>query len=267
MAKTGKPGRNGASGSGPATEAQPAGAAPQFPLFYRSLSPVDATRHGDKSLKARIGYGFARGTHAVLLNGGEFETAARHYPIVFAPAPQSAALAVLGVRPNTNLFVDAKDDWRVGSYLPAYVRRYPFIFHESEDHQRYTLCVDEASGALEDNGTRPLFAGGKPTELTQHALQFCTAFQRDHLATREFVTDLGERGLLVPNEAAITLAAGERLTVTGFHIIDRDRFAALPDSAILEWRRKGWLGWAYAHFISQGSWPALADLAAATTAA
>src|SRR5882672_10350200 len=118
MAKTGKPGRNGASGSGPATEAQPAGAAPQFPLSYRSLSPVDATRHGDKSLKARIGYGFARGTHAVLLNGGEFETAARHYPIVFAPAPQSAALAVLGVRPNTNLFVDAKDDWRVGSYLP-----------------------------------------------------------------------------------------------------------------------------------------------------
>lgn len=253
MATTGTPGRDGAAG--------------QLPLFYHSLSMVDSTQHGGKSLKPRIGYGFARGTHAVLLNGSEFETAARHYPIVFAPAPQSAALAVLGVRPNTNLFVDAKDDWRTGSYLPAYVRRYPFVFYESEDHQRYTLCIDEASSTLEDNGTRPLFADGKPTELTQNALQFCATFQREHLATRDFVTDLDERGLLVPNEAAITLMSGEKLTVTGFHVIDLDRFAAMPDSAILEWRRKGWLGWAYAHFVSQGSWSALADLAAAMTAA
>jgi len=32
---------------------------------------------------------------------------------------------------------------------------------------------------------------------------------------------------------------------------------------ILEWRRKGWLAWVYAHFISQGSWALLADLAGA----
>src|SRR5271154_5201425 len=99
MTTTGKPGRNGAVRSGPAAETLSAAAPPQLPLFYRSLTAVDPTRHGGKSLKTRIGYSFARETHAVLLNGGEFETAARHYPIVFAPAPQSAALAVLGVRP------------------------------------------------------------------------------------------------------------------------------------------------------------------------
>ncbi|HTZ77452.1 MAG TPA: SapC family protein [Stellaceae bacterium] len=257
MATTGKRGRNG--GTEPASAATP----PQLPLFYRELTVVEPGRHAGKSLKTQIGYGFARNTHAVLLNGAEFETAARHYPVVFAPAPQTAALAVLGVRPNVNLFVDAREHWRSGTYLPAYVRRYPFIFHESADHQQFTLCIDEASGALEDGGARPLFVDGKPSELTQNALQFCTAFQRDHLSTRAFVTELEERGLLVPNEAAITFASGEKLTVTGFHIIDRDRFAALPDSAILEWRRKGWLAWVFAHFVSQGSWSLLADLAGA----
>ncbi|HUN46918.1 MAG TPA: SapC family protein [Stellaceae bacterium] len=262
MATPRKPGRNGPAeaGAAPAAETAPA-AAPQLPLLYRSLSMVEAARHGGKSLKSQIGYGFARGTHAVLLNGNEFDAAARHYPVVFAPAPQLAALAVLGVRPNINLFIDARDGWRPGTYIPAYVRRYPFIFHESDDHQQYTLCIDEASGALEDGGARPLFVDGKPTELTQNALQFCAAFQRDHVATRAFVTDLDERGLLIPNEAAITFVSGEKLTVTGFHIIDRDRFAALPDSVILEWRRKGWLAWVYAHFVSQGSWSLLADLA------
>lgn len=262
---------SGTSAATPASTGSPAGGAgapdPRFPLFYRGLTPLDAARHTGKSLKQRIGFDFARAGHAVLLNGNEFEVAARFYPIVFTPAPASAALAVVGVRRDRNLFVDASGDWRPGSYIPAYIRRYPFIFHESADKQQYTLCIDETSGALEDGGDRPLFSGGKPTPLVQDALKFCAAFQRDFAGTHEFVDQLSERGLLIPNQADITLNSGEKLSVTGFHIIDRDRFAGLPDSAFLEWRRKGWLAWVYAHFMSYGNWSALVDLAGAAAKA
>ena len=240
---------------------------PRFPIFYRSLTPIDGARHGGKSLRQRIGFDFARGSHAVLLNGTEFEAAARHYPIVFTPSPQAAALVVLGVRRDENLMVDANGDWRPGSYIPAYVRRYPFIFHESTDKQQYTLCIDETAGALEDTGDRRLFADGKPTEIVQSALQFCAAFQRDYNSTHDFVEQLSERGLLIPNQAEITLNSGEKLSVTGFHVIDRDRFAGLPDSAFLEWRRKGWLSWVFAHFISNGNWSGLVDIAGALSKA
>lgn len=233
----------------------------RFPIFYRSLTAMDAVRHAGKSLKRRLGFDFARASHAVLLNGSEFEAAAHHYPIVFTPTPAASALCVLGVRRDINLFVDANGDWRPGSYIPAYIRRYPFIFHESADKQQYTLCIDETSGALEDGSDRPLFVEGKPSEIIQSALQFCGAFQRDYNNTHDFVEQLSERGLLIPNQAEITLHSGEKLAVTGFHIIDRDRFAGLPDSAFLEWRRKGWLLWVFAHFISHGNWPALVDLA------
>jgi hypothetical protein len=239
----------------------------RFPLFYRSLTPIDAARHSGKSLKRRIGYDFARATHAVLLNGSEFDAAARFYPIVFTPSPASAALAVMGVRRDCNLFVDASGDWHPGSYIPAYIRRYPFIFHESADKQHYTLCIDETSGAIEDGNDRPFFSGGKPTPIVQDALKFCAAFQRDFTGTHDFVEQLSERGLLIPNQAEITLNSGEKLSVTGFHIIDRDRFAGLPDSAFLEWRRKGWLPWVYAHFVSHGNWSALVDLAGAAVKA
>jgi SapC protein len=240
---------------------------PRFPLFYRSLTPIDAARHAGKSLKRRLGFDFARSSHAVLLNGSEFEAAARFYPIVFTPAPASAALAVVGVRRDRNLFVDADGDWRAGAYIPAYTRRYPFIFHESADKQQFTLCIDETSGALEEGNDRPLFNGGKPTPIVQDALKFCAAFQRDFTSTHEFVDQLSERGLLIPNQAEITLNSGEKLSVTGFHIIDRDRFAGLPDSAFLEWRRKGWLPWVYAHLVSHGNWSALVDLAGAAAKA
>jgi hypothetical protein len=238
-----------------------------LPLFYRSLTPIDAARHGGKSLRRRIGFDFARSSHAVLLNGSEFEAAARFYPIVFTPSPAAAALAVVGVRRDRNLFVDTAGDWRPGAYIPAYIRRYPFIFHESADKQQYTLCLDEASGALEDSDDRQLFRGSKPTPIVQDALKFCAAFQRDFTGTHEFVEQLSERGILIPNQAEITLNSGEKLAVTGFHIIDRDRFAGLPDSAFLEWRRKGWLPWVFAHFVSHGNWSALVDLAGAAAKA
>ena len=265
--KAGMGGSSTAS-AGPDPATPPPAAAPpaseaRFPLFYQSLTPIDAARHSGKSLKRRIGYDFARGSHAVLLNGSEFEAAARFYPIVFTPSPASAALAVVGVRRDRNLFVDASGDWRPGSYIPAYIRRYPFIFHESADKRQYTLCIDETSGAIEDGNDRPFFSGGKPTPIIQDALKFCAAFQRDFTGTHDFVEQLSERGLLIPNQAEITLNSGEKLAVTGFHIIDRDRFAGLPDSAFLEWRRKGWLPWVYAHFISRGNWSALVDLAGA----
>ena len=233
----------------------------RLPIFYKDLKPLDPARHGGKSLKKRIGFNFSKDTHAVLLNGTEFEAAARYYPIVFTPSPGPAALSVLGIRRETNLFVDANGDWRPGVYIPAYVRRYPFIFHESPDKQQYTLCVDESSGALEDGKERPLFVDGKPAEAVNGALQFCAAFQRDYLSTRDFVEQLSDRGLLIPNQAEITLNSGEKLAVTGFHVIDRDRFAGLPDSVFLEWRRKGWLAWVFAHFVSHGNWAALVDLA------
>ncbi len=102
------PSKGGSKSQSPGTAAQgtssgpddaagsPIGAAePRFPLFYRSLTPIDAARHGGKSLKRRLGFDFARSSHAVLLNGSEFEAAARYYPIVFTPSPAAAALSVV----------------------------------------------------------------------------------------------------------------------------------------------------------------------------
>jgi len=233
----------------------------RLPLFYHSLTAIDAGRHGDKSLKRAIGFRFAKAAHAVLLNGPEFELAARHYPIVFTSQPQVMALALLGLKPEQNLFVDANGDWRPGTYVPSYVRRYPFILHASPDQQQFTLCVDETSGVLEDGADRPLFIDGNATDTLRSALNFCGAFHNDFNATREFADELGERGLLVPNQADITLPSGEKLAVGGFDVIDRGRFAGLPDSVFLEWRRKGWIAWAYSHFQSHGNWPGLVDMA------
>jgi len=242
-------------------EIVPEAPADQTPLFYRQIAALDAGRCAGKSLKTTIGFDFARNTNVVMLNAAEFEQAARTYPIVFASTPNPAALAILGLRQAENLFVDADGAWRPSTYIPAYVRRYPFIFHRSADGQQFTLCIDEAAGALEDGSERPLFVDDGPSEIAKGALEFCAAYQRDNEATREFVKELAKNQLLVPNQAQVTLPGGENLALAGFELIDRAKFDALPSFVLTDWRRRGWLGLAYAHFISLGSFADLVERA------
>ncbi|MHB1218041.1 MAG: SapC family protein [Alphaproteobacteria bacterium] len=231
-----------------------------LPVFYRRPMPLDPGRHGAMSLKRMTNFSFARKTNSVPLNGVEFPFAMRHYPIVFTAGDQPNPVAVLGVRADKNLFVTEWGGWEDGLYVPAYVRRYPFIFMEEGGSDRLILCIDEATDLLTTDSKRPLFADGKPTDVVTHALDFCTEFQAQHAATAEFGRALAAHDLLIPNRADVSLISGEKLSLGGFRIIDESRFHALPDDVFLDWRKRGWLHLVYCHLMSSINWGRLADL-------
>lgn len=233
--------------------AAPAQANPQF---YKQPVAVNRERHGGKSLRD-AGYAFAAGANAVALNAVEMAHAARSYPVVFATSAPAFPIAVLGLRENENLFVNADGSWRGGAYVPAYLRRYPFIFAQTPGSNQLTLCVDEAAPHLVDGSDRPLFADGKPTDHTDNALKFCVAFEAEREKTVPFAKALEASGILVENRADVNLSSGEKLHIGGYRIIDQAKFDALPDATILEWRRNGWLAPIYGHFVSLGCWQAL----------
>lgn len=233
---------------------------PALPVLYRRPQPLDPGRHGAMSLKRMTSFSFARETNSVPLNGIEFPFAMRHYPIVFTAGDQPSPVAVLGVRTDKNLFVSEWGAWTDGLYIPAYIRRYPFIFMEEGGGDRLVLCIDEASELLTNDTKRPLFADDKPTDVVTHALDFCTEFQAQHAATAEFARALVAHDLLVPNRADISLVSGEKLSLGGFRVVDEARFHALPDDVFLDWRKRGWLHLVYCHLMSSINWGRLADL-------
>jgi hypothetical protein len=250
------------SGSANGVSANGAAAAPEsrLPVFYRRPRPLNAALDAGHSLKSAGSYGFARGTNSVVVNTIEFPFAMRCYPIVFTTSAPRAAVAVLGLVDGENLFLSEVGAWTADCYVPAYVRRYPFILMEQPGSSELLLCIDDASGLVGAGEERPLFADGKPTPLVQDALKFCSEFQAQHKATVEFVGALAEHQLLAPNEARITMNSGQLLTLRGFDIIDEAKFNALPDDVFLDWRRRGWLHLAYCHFMSMANWGRLVDM-------
>ncbi|MBV8394249.1 MAG: SapC family protein [Alphaproteobacteria bacterium] len=235
-----------------------------LPLFYKKPRPLDPRVHSKVSLKSDISLDFARAANAIPLAAVEFPAASGHYPIVFAA---DTTLAVVGLDPAQNLFIDEHGRWSAGCYVPAYVRRYPFIFLEANrEQQTFALCIDETGDVLEPGQERPLFdADGKQTDVTQTALRFCAEYQRDQQATLAFVQALAALDLLIDRNANIALPSGRKINLAGFRVVDEARFNALPDTVFLEWRRQGWLGLVYAHLLSMGRWAKLGELAAAAT--
>lgn len=234
---------------------------PGLPLFYKSPAILDAERHKEKSLKKNFGPGFAKDANAVPLNMIEMPQAAPYYPIVFTGGETATPVAILGLRDHENLFVDDKGDWLRDTYIPAYIRRYPFILVQSEDGDRFTLCIDETDDIVLDDKSQPFFdEDGQPSNLTKNAIEFCKSYQTAAGQTEEFSKAVHEAGILADRRADANLADEQRVSLSGFRVIDEEKFAQLDDKTFMEWRKKGWLPFIYAHLLSNVNWQRLRNL-------
>lgn len=228
-----------------------------LPLFYQNPVALDSTRHAGAGIKMSFGLGFAAKVNAVPINIVEFPQACHYYPIAFSPDASATPVAIVGIRNEENLFVNKKGEWNTeeAPYIPAYVRRYPFIFSEIPGMDRFSLCIDDAPQIIEQNAAHKFFdAEGKPTELTNNALEFCKSYHVASQQTLEFCKQLNDSGLLVPREAQIQVADGRKMNFTGFRIVDEAKLAQIDNDTFIKWRIMGWLPFIYAHLFSGAQW-------------
>lgn len=239
------------------------GAAPQLPPLYKGLAPLNAQQH--RALRIRdVGYGFAAHLPAVPLTMEEFPVAARHMAVVFATQPPHLPLAILSAARESNLYVDATGRWRENTYIPAYLRRFPFLLvRVSPQNEELALCLDPSAPQFSETEGEPLFdAEGKPTPMANRAFEFTRAVEAAFLRTREFVEGLTMLGLLAP--AAIQFEHGGRaMRVDGFHAVQKEALMKLNGEQLVMLRDKGWLEPIHAHLFSVAALPGLTQQQAA----
>jgi SapC protein len=234
----------------------------QLPLFYKQPRPLHLTNHADLCIKHPINYSFAASTVAVPVLLGEFLTAGRDYPIVFGPGDIPAPVVFMGVNKTDNLFVNPDGSWAEGAYVPAYVRRYPFLLVDAGQTKRRVLFVDESSENVTHGKGNALIVDGKPSQIAQNAIKFCEAYLTDQEGTKQFCEALVAHNLLEPRNITLSLPGNRKIMLQDLRVISPKKFEELPDAVYLEWRRKKWLFPAYCHFQSALNWARLTDRAA-----
>jgi hypothetical protein len=203
-------------------------------LIYESAVPVSAARHGKHSLAPVPDFAFSAGINAVPLMAVEFLRAADEYAIVFTQAGDEVMPAVvLGVRGDQNLYLSPDRKWQA-DYIPAFIRRYPFVFSSSADGQTLTLCIDESHPGVntEGRGERLFDDAGRPSGYTERVLKFLQEYQAHFERTRTFCRRIKELDLLEPMQAQVTTPKGEKLTLNGFLSVSREKLRALSPEAL-----------------------------------
>ena len=230
-------------------------------MIYESAVPVSSTRHGQVAVETVESYAFSAGVNAVPLMAVEFPRASAEYAIVFAGNGDDVMpVVVLGIRNEQNLYLSADAHWRA-DYIPAFIRRYPFVFSASADGKALTLCIDESHPGVNRAGRGAALFGddGKPTAYVSKVLDFLKEYQAHYERTRVFARRIKELGLLEPMQAQVTTPQGEKITLNGFLVVSREKLRALDGETLQRLARNDELELLYLHMASMRNFNEVKD--------
>ncbi|HET7663130.1 MAG TPA: SapC family protein [Rhodanobacteraceae bacterium] len=224
-------------------------------LFYERPVPLNREGHKDLRIKPINNVAFAAKAHSVPLTVAEFGPAARDFPILFGgnSLEEAGPLAMLGLNQSENAFVDANGQWEAGAYVPAFIRRYPFVLAEKPEGAEgddFTVFLDEDyAGFGTEEGERLFNEDGSDTDTLKNAVRFLGEFQEHVKRTHAFTRRLRELDLLEPRSAQIK--DGENtMVINGLFLVNEEKLRQLDEKVAHELLADGSMGWIYAHLLS-----------------
>jgi hypothetical protein len=225
--------------------------------LYRQPVLLDAAQYRHKKMGVLSDFSITKSMHAVFVTATEVPQAALEFPVVFvntgerdaAGRPQISPIVLLGLTQNENLFLDGTR-WDA-RYIPAFIRRYPFLTANLRGANAPGVLIDVAWSGFSDTEGEPLFDdAGKPAPALQRAIQFLEMFEAEAQRTRAFCARLAELDLLKEMKADATLPDGTTMSVDGFFTVEEERLQKLPDATVVELHRNGMLALLNLHLAS-----------------
>lgn len=228
---------------------------PTLPLFYNDLMPLNSRDHAKWRSRGIESADFLKGAHAIPLTVDEFVEAQRDLPIIFSAGEDPLPLALMGLNEGVNTYVNDQGKIDDPVYLPAYVRRYPFMLAKLQpEAEELSLCFDPTSPAVGAfaEGEELFGSDAQPSDNTKRILEFCDSFEQAGQRTKAFIDELKKHDLLMEGEIGIVSNDNPDQTFTyrGFQMVNREKLADMPADQLEIWNKNGFLMIVYAHLFS-----------------
>lgn len=224
-------------------------------FFYVQPTLLDRELHRNLKVQPLNDVRFAAESTAVPILSVEWAESCLEFPIVFSKGKdeQWMALAVTGLRDGQNLFVDTDGRW-TGRYVPACLRRYPFVLvQDGASAEKLGVAIDLGSAAVGEDveGGVPLFeASGEPAPALQSVLQLLGEFQTQAGATHQFIQRLMDAGLLVEANMEVKGRHGQVANLVGSWVVNEAKLRELGEAQVFALFQSGELALVYAHLLS-----------------
>jgi hypothetical protein len=227
---------------------------PSLPLFYNDLVPLSSSQHADWKLVTQETAPFLSSQHAIPVTIDEFILCSRTYPIIFSAGENPVPLILMAMNEGVNGFVDDEGKLTTPTYVPAYVRRYPFLLARlNPNGEELSLCVDPtAPGIGPGDEGNALFENGEATQATKDILGFCEQFEAAGARTGQFMDELKKLDILMDGEVSIQPdgEGSQPFVYRGFQMIDEEKLRDLRGDELRKISQNGMLPLLYAHLFS-----------------
>ncbi len=226
--------------------------------LYKNVEPLNREKHAKYGVnQVSEPFNFLKEWHFVPAVVGEFAIASGSYPIVFL-GEKKLPVIVMGLRSGKNVYVQDNGQFDPDHYVPAYVRRYPFVSATNPGAQNSTVCIDvDAEFVTAENPELPFFdASGEPTDYTKQAIEYVSAFENDARVTEAFTERLIASGLLEKKDVKVANPqdANNPVPVADYFGVSQEKLMALPADELERMNKNGDLGAIYAHLVSLQRW-------------
>lgn len=226
-----------------------------------NIQPVTFATHAGKRWQHFSSYVFAARTTLIPLMLTEVRSAASAFPIAFVKRNNNCVpVAILGLEPETNVFVDEQGRW-LGAYIPAALRAWPFSVSYDARGEK-VLCVDDDSGLVSDGpgGERFFNDDESPSEALQSVLSFMARFTQDRDPSLAACTALEAAGLLQP-WSAVVRTKHRQWSLNEFLRIDEEALNKLRGPALESLHKTNAIALAYSQLHSAAHLPLIGRLA------
>ncbi len=221
-----------------------------LPIFYHKPCFLNNDDYGDKGLNPQLKFSFAKNTAAVPITLVEMPIAMRDYPLLFIGETDLTLAVIMGLKPDQNLFIDQKNDWEADFYIPAYIRRYPFILAEQDQSQNLVLCIDDTRETVQKKTKDRFYQDGVAADFVKNAASFAQNYFEAGIKTNDFCKTIKALDLLTPLNLDLVKDLGFRRV----SCIDEEKLKKLSDADYLSLKKKGYMAFIYAQLFSMNNW-------------
>lgn len=221
-----------------------------LPIFYQNPCFLNKDDYGDKGLNPQLKFSFAKNKAAVPITLVEMPIAMRDYPLLFIGDDAVTMAVIMGLDADKNLFIDAKNTWEDDFYIPAYIRRYPFILAEQDDNQNLVLCIDDTSNTIKPTKNNGFYHNGVAAAFVKNAASFAQNYFEAGIKTNDFCKTIKDMNLLSPLNLDLVKDLGFR----SVSCIDEEKLKKLSEKDYLSLKKKGYIAFIYAQLFSMNNW-------------
>jgi hypothetical protein len=237
-------------------------------LFYQNIVGLDRVKHAQLHLVTPNSFEFAKSTNIIPILVSELDEVISEFPVVFIPSGKGEFIlaAIADLRKDNNLFV--KNGVWQGRYIPAFVRRYPFItIGKPEDVGQFMIGIDEAAGCFKtdvkklavNQEAHLLFDGEKPGKMLNSLIPFLQQFHVDNVSTIAFCKKVADLGLITASSIKTKGKDGSEYQLQGVGLIDEAKLKKLDQEIIYDLFKTGALPQIYRQQFSLRNCGVLAE--------